>query len=71
MDAGMIIAGIEWLELLFRLPDNRPLPMADWKAASQKHDETYADDPCFRLWKPDYIIALVGSTQKGRKINRK
>jgi hypothetical protein len=25
--------------------------MADWKAANRKHDETYAGNPWFRLWK--------------------
>jgi hypothetical protein len=34
MDAEKFIAEIEWLELPFRLPDNRPLQMADWKAAN-------------------------------------
>jgi hypothetical protein len=38
-----IIAEIEWLEQFFRLPDNRPLQMADWEAANQKYDETCAD----------------------------
>lgn len=47
------IAAIDRLEKLLRLPDRRPLQMSDWKAANQKHDETYTDDPRFRLWRPD------------------
>jgi hypothetical protein len=31
------------------LPGNRPLQMADWKAANQKHDDPYANNPRFRL----------------------
>jgi hypothetical protein len=45
------IAEIEMLERLLALPDKRPIRMADWKAANQKHDERYADDPWFRLWR--------------------
>ena len=51
MDNEKIIAEIELLERIFRLPDKRPLQMADWKAANRKHDETYANNPWFRLWK--------------------
>lgn len=43
MDIERIIAEIEWLELLFSLPDRRPLQMADWKAENQKHEGKYAD----------------------------
>jgi len=53
MDAEKIIAEIELLERLLTLPDKRPLQMADWKAANQKHDETYANNPWFRLWRRD------------------
>jgi hypothetical protein len=53
MDAERTIAEIEMLEHLLSLPDKRPLQMADWKAANQKHDEMYANDPWFRLWKRD------------------
>jgi hypothetical protein len=51
MDAEKTIAEIELLEQILRLPDKRPLQMADWKAANRKHDETYANDPWFRLWR--------------------
>ncbi len=51
MDAEKIIAEIKMLEDLLTLPDKRPLQMSDWKAANQKHDEKYASDPWFRLWK--------------------
>ena len=53
MDPEKVIAEIEMLEKIFSLPDNRPLQPADWKAANLKHDEMYANDPWFRLWKRD------------------
>ena len=55
MNAEKIIAEIEWLEQLLRLPDPRSLQMSDCKTASQKYDETYTDDPRFRLWRPDDV----------------
>lgn len=51
MDVEKTIAEIEWLESMYTLPDPRPLRMADRKAANQKHDEMYAENPWFRLWK--------------------
>lgn len=51
MDLEKLIADIELLEHMHALPDTRRLQMADWKAANQKHDETYANNPWFRLWK--------------------
>jgi hypothetical protein len=51
MDAEEIIAEIKLLEHIFTLPDKRPFQMADWKAANHKHDEMYANNPWFRLWK--------------------
>ncbi len=53
MDTEKTIAEIEMLEHLLSLRDERPLRMADWKAANRRHDEKYADDPWFRLWKRD------------------
>jgi hypothetical protein len=53
MHAEKIMAEIELLEHILTLPDKRPLKMADWKVANQKHDEMYADDPWFRLWRRD------------------
>jgi hypothetical protein len=83
MNAERIIAEIEWLEQLFRMPDKRPLLISDWrdakreiaaierleklfalpdhrspqmpdrKTSQQNRDETYSDDPRFRLWRPD------------------
>jgi hypothetical protein len=53
MDIEKTIAEIEMLEQILMLADKRPLRMADWKAANQKHDEKYAADPWFRLWKRD------------------
>ena len=51
MDAEKTITEIEWLERIFALPDMRPLRSADREAANQKHDEMYAGNPWFRLWK--------------------
>ncbi len=50
MDAERIIAEIELLERLFSLPDTRPPQAADCSAANQRHDETLAHNPWFRLW---------------------
>jgi hypothetical protein len=51
MDGEKTIIEIELLERIYALPDKRPLRMLDWKAANKKHDETYANNPWFRLWK--------------------
>lgn len=51
MNLERTIAEIEWLEQLFTLPDTRPLQLSDLYAANQRHDEMYADNPWFRLWK--------------------
>lgn len=53
MDTEKTIAEIEMLEKILMLPDKRPLRMDDWKAANREHDQTYANDPWFRLWKRD------------------
>jgi hypothetical protein len=63
MNAEKTISEIELLERLYALPDKRPLQMADWKAANRKHDETYASNPWFRLWKRDGV-----STPSGYKL---
>lgn len=51
MDVEKIIAEIESLERIFRLQDTRPLQLADRSAANQRHDDVYANNPWFRLWK--------------------
>ncbi len=51
MDVDKTINEIEWLERLYALPDTRRNPLADRYAANQRHDETYANNPWFRLWK--------------------
>ena len=45
------LAEIEWLELLYLVPDTRPLQLSDRYAANRRHDEVYANNPWFRLWK--------------------
>jgi hypothetical protein len=51
MDIERAIAEIEWLEHIYALPDPRPQTLADRNAANQRHDEIYAQNPWFRLWK--------------------
>jgi len=51
MDAEQTIAEIEWLEHIFSVPDTRPLSRSDLYTVNQRHDDTYADNPWFRLWK--------------------
>jgi hypothetical protein len=45
------IAEIEWLERLYSLPDTRSPQLDDFRTANQSHDETYAKNPWFKLWK--------------------
>jgi hypothetical protein len=51
MDTEKTIAEIEWLERIYALADARPLHLADREAANQRHDQMYAENPWFRLWK--------------------
>ena len=51
MDVEKSIVEIEWLERIFALPDRRRPRLADREAANRKHDEMYATNPWFRLWK--------------------
>jgi len=50
VDIENTIADIEHLERIYALPDKRPPTPADRYAANQKHDQTYANNPWFRLW---------------------
>jgi hypothetical protein len=49
------LAAIQRLEQLFRLPDERPIQMSDWKTAKHMHDESYTDDPRFKLWRAEDV----------------
>jgi hypothetical protein len=51
MDVEKTISETEWLERVFALPDTRRLGLADREAANRKHDDMYAANPWFRLWK--------------------
>lgn len=51
MSVEKAIAEIEWLERLYLLLDTRTPQMSDRLAANQRHDEMYANNPWFRLWK--------------------
>lgn len=48
MDTEKIIADIEWLEQLFRLPDDRLLQITDQKVGYQEDSETSINNPWFR-----------------------
>jgi hypothetical protein len=50
MDIERIIDDIQQLEEMFDAPDIRPLSPIDISAANQRHDETLAHSPWFRLW---------------------
>ncbi len=51
MDVEKTIAEIEWLERIYSLADTRQMQPADREAANRRHDEMYAANPWFRLWK--------------------
>ena len=50
MDVEKTITEIEWLERTFALADDRRLGTKDLAAANRTHDQTYANNPWFRLW---------------------
>ena len=50
MEVERIIDDIEQLQEMFEAPDIRPLSASDISAANQRHDETLALCPWFRLW---------------------
>jgi hypothetical protein len=49
MDAEKTIAQIEWLEELFRLPDERMSRVLGWKPGIEKRAEDCASDMRFLL----------------------
>jgi hypothetical protein len=51
MELEKTISEIEWLEHIYSLQDTRRPQLADLEAANRRHDETYAQNPWFRLWK--------------------
>ena len=51
MDVEKTITEIELLERMYALADTRPLQLPDRDAANQRHDQIYANNPWFRLWK--------------------
>jgi hypothetical protein len=53
MEAEKNIAQIEWLEELFRLPDERTSRMVNWKLGNQRRSEDCATDLRFRLRRRD------------------
>lgn len=50
MDVEQVIADIERLEQILKLPDSRPLGPRDIAAANRRHDELNAHSPWFKLW---------------------
>ena len=65
MDAENTIAEIEWLNRIFALPDPRPLNMSEREAANRRHDDRYAANPWFRLWKRYGICTRTDSGSSG------
>ncbi len=51
MDTERTIAEIESLERIFALRDTRPLQASDIAAANQRHDQSLATSPWFKLWR--------------------
>jgi hypothetical protein len=51
MDLEKTISEIQFLERIFALPDTRGFTPGDREAANRRHDEVYATNPWFRLWK--------------------
>jgi hypothetical protein len=50
MDVERTIADIELLERIYALNDRRPLSDGEREAANQRHDQTVASNPWFKLW---------------------
>jgi len=63
MDVEKNISEIEWLERIFALPDTRRPRLADREAGNLKHDDMYAANPWFRLWKRYGVCTRAQSTQ--------
>ena len=51
MDVEKTIADIEILEQIHSLPDTRPITLSDREVANRMHDEIYANNPWFKLWR--------------------
>jgi hypothetical protein len=51
MDVEKTIADIERLEQIHSLPDTRPITLSDREVANRMHDEIYANNPWFKLWR--------------------
>ena len=51
MDVEKTIADIEKLEQIHALPDTRPITLSDREVANRLHDEIYANNPWFKLWR--------------------
>lgn len=68
MDPERVIADIETLELLFELPDIRPLTESDVAAANQRHDQSLATSPWFKLWRDFGVCCRPGSPDGEHRI---
>lgn len=51
MDVEKTITDIEKLEQIHALPDTRPITLSDREVANRIHDEIYANNPWFKLWR--------------------
>ncbi len=64
MDAEQVIGEIESLERILALPDSRPLTPNDVAAANQRHDQTNASSPWFKLWRDFGVCCRPESSDK-------
>ena len=71
MDAENTIAEIEWLKRIFALPDTRPLSSSEREAVNRRHDDMYAANPWFRLWKRYGICTRTESGSSGPSLGPK
>jgi hypothetical protein len=68
MNAEQIIAEIEWLEQLFRLPDKRPLQISEWRAENRRIAAIERLEKLFRL--PDQMpLRMSDWNAKNQKPN--
>jgi hypothetical protein len=60
MNAKQIIAEVEWLEHLFRLPDRRLLQIADCRVEKSAANEKILNTPWPRLPRQEWLEQLLG-----------
>jgi hypothetical protein len=58
MNAKQIVAEVEWLECLFRLPDGRLLQIADWRVEKPAANEKSLNHPWPSLPRQEWLEHL-------------